>query len=63
MGLPALLPREPSHVLTAMGRSEQEAYSTLRISLGRFTTEGDIEIAGKRITEEVEKLRKSMPAF
>lgn len=54
---------EPSHVLTAMGRNEQEAYNTLRISLGRFTTEEDIEIAGKRIIEEVVKLRKSMPVF
>jgi len=54
---------EPSHVLMAMGRSAQEAYNTLRISLGRFTTEEDVDIAAKRIKEEVEKLRKSMPVF
>ncbi|SKB62670.1 cysteine desulfurase [Parapedobacter luteus] len=54
---------EPSHVLIAMGRSEQEAYSTLRISLGRFTTDEDVHIAAERIKEEVEKLRKSMPVF
>jgi cysteine desulfurase len=36
---------EPSHVLRSMGRSNEEAYSSIRFSLGRFTTREDIENA------------------
>ncbi|MGB9606230.1 MAG: aminotransferase class V-fold PLP-dependent enzyme, partial [Bryobacteraceae bacterium] len=36
---------EPSHVLTAMGLSRAEARSTVRVSLGRFTTLADVEHA------------------
>lgn len=42
---------EPSHVLQAMGRSPEMANSSLRFSLGKFTTEEEIEIAGKKIPE------------
>jgi cysteine desulfurase len=38
--------KTPSHVLKAMGVSDQLAQSTLRITLGRFTSESDIECAG-----------------
>jgi len=34
---------EPSHVLLAMGRSEQEARSALRFTLGRTSTDGDVD--------------------
>jgi cysteine desulfurase len=34
---------EPSHVLTAMGLKEKDAYSSIRFSLGRFTTGDEIE--------------------
>lgn len=48
---------EPSHVLMAMGLSAQEAYSSLRISLGRFTSKEDITETCKQIQRVVENLR------
>jgi len=48
---------EPSHVLTAMGLSEQEAYSSLRVSLGRFTNLSQITEAKSRITNQIKSLR------
>jgi cysteine desulfurase len=48
---------EPSHVLTAIGLSRQEAYSTLRIGLGRFTMESELDYAAKRIAEAVDRIR------
>lgn len=47
----------PSHVLLALGMTEDAARSTLRFSLGRFTTEEDIRFAVKEITAAVKKLR------
>jgi cysteine desulfurase len=41
---------EPSHVLTAIGLSRENANSTVRISLGRFTRDIDIEISTKSLT-------------
>lgn len=48
---------EPSHVLLAIGLSRQEAYSTIRIGLGRFTTEAEIGQAATQISEAVERLK------
>ncbi len=50
---------KPSHVLRAMGRSDTEAQATLRISLGRFTTEADIDYALTELIAAVERLRRS----
>jgi cysteine desulfurase len=48
---------EPSHVLTAIGLTRKEASETLRIGLGRFTRETDVEYAAARIIETVFRIR------
>jgi cysteine desulfurase len=48
---------KPSHVLLAMGMSEQNAYSSLRLSLGRGNTEEQIEYTVQQISNLVAKLR------
>ncbi len=50
---------EPSHVLTAMGVARDVAYASLRFSLGRFTTEEDIEQAIEIVSREVAKQREN----
>lgn len=49
---------EPSHVLLAMGLSEEEARSSLRFSLGRFTDPADIDAAIGICRQAVERLRR-----
>ena len=48
---------EASHVLTGMGLSDALASSSLRFSVGRFTTEAEIGLAAARVVAEVERLR------
>ncbi|HEX2585168.1 MAG TPA: aminotransferase class V-fold PLP-dependent enzyme [Steroidobacteraceae bacterium] len=48
---------EASYVLRALGRSDQQAQSSLRFSLGRFTTEQDIDVAIHAVSREVSRLR------
>ncbi len=50
---------EPSHVLTAMGLSESLARAAVRFSVGRFTTEEEIDYVLKEIPPIVERLRKA----
>jgi cysteine desulfurase len=49
--------REPSYVLRALGRSSELAQSSLRLSLGRFTTAADVDAAATAIGAEVSRLR------
>jgi len=54
---------EPSYVLRALGRSDELAHSSLRISIGRFTTIEEIDYAVKKIREAVHKLRELSPLW
>jgi cysteine desulfurase len=53
--------REPSYVLRALGRDARLAESSLRFSLGRFSTEDDVEAAILAVTREVVRLRHLSP--
>lgn len=54
---------EPSYVLRALGVSEENAHSSLRIGIGRFTTEQEIDYATEKIIASVEKLRNLSPLW
>ena len=49
---------EPSHVLLAMGQTEERARSSIRFSLGRTTTEEDIDEVIDIIAETVDRVRR-----
>jgi cysteine desulfurase len=57
----ASMTAEPSYVLRALGRSDRLAQSSLRLSLGRFTTRAEVETAAARIRTEVLRLRSIGP--
>ena len=48
---------EPSHVLTAIGLSREDAGSTLRIGIGRFTMDHELQYAGSSIADVVQRIR------
>ncbi|MCL1960297.1 MAG: aminotransferase class V-fold PLP-dependent enzyme, partial [Desulfovibrionaceae bacterium] len=54
---------EPSYVLRALGRSDELAHSSLRITIGRFTTEQDIDYAIRTIRDNVARLRELSPLW
>ncbi|MDI9332635.1 MAG: IscS subfamily cysteine desulfurase [Alphaproteobacteria bacterium] len=54
---------EPSYVLRALGRSDELAHSSLRMTIGRFTTEADINYAVQTISENVARLRELSPLW
>lgn len=54
---------EPSYVLRAIGVSEDMAHTSLRIGLGRFTTDEEVEYAISLIGKEVSRLREMSPLW
>jgi len=53
----------PSHVLAAMGLGDDEAYASIRFSLGRFTTEAEIDAAIEQVKKAIEELRSRNPQW
>jgi cysteine desulfurase len=54
---------EPSYVLRALGRSDELAHSSIRFSIGRFTTEEDIDYTIKLMKSKIGKLRELSPLW
>jgi len=54
---------EPSYVLRALGRSDELAHSSIRFSVGRFTTEQDVDFTVALLREKVAKLREMSPLW
>jgi cysteine desulfurase len=54
---------EPSYVLRALGRSDELAHSSIRFSIGRFTTEQEIDYAMALLKEKIGKLRELSPLW
>ena len=54
---------EPSYVLRALGRNDELAHSSIRFSLGRFTTEEEIDFAISKIAGNIAKLRELSPLW
>ncbi|WP_179952437.1 IscS subfamily cysteine desulfurase [Methylocaldum marinum] len=54
---------EPSYVLRALGRSDELAHSSIRFTLGRFTTEDEVDFAISLIKQKVDRLRDLSPLW
>ena len=54
---------EPSYVLKALGRNDELAHSSIRFSIGRFTTEADIDYVISLLKNKIEKLRELSPLW
>jgi cysteine desulfurase len=54
---------EPSHVLMALGLAPEDARATLRLSLGRQSTEAEVDYALEIIPSVIERLRKLSPTY
>ena len=54
---------EPSYVLRALGREDELAHSSIRFSIGRFTTPAEVDYVVSRIREQVARLRELSPLW
>jgi len=54
---------EPSYVLKALGRNDELAHSSIRFSIGRFTTEQEVDYAIQLLKEKIAKLRELSPLW
>ncbi len=54
---------EPSYVLRALGRSDELAHSSIRFSIGRYTTEADVDFTISLLKDKVAKLREMSPLW
>ncbi|MEI2415050.1 IscS subfamily cysteine desulfurase [Orrella sp. JC864] len=54
---------EPSYVLRALGRNDELAHSSIRFTIGRFTTEQEIDFAAQLLASRVGKLREMSPLW
>ncbi len=54
---------EPSYVLRALGRSDELAHSSIRFSIGRFTTIADVDYTVELMKSKIEKLRELSPLW
>ena len=54
---------EPSYVLRALGRSDELAHSSLRMTIGRFTTQQEIDYAVEVLQDRVARLRELSPLW
>ncbi|MGU9951447.1 MAG: IscS subfamily cysteine desulfurase [Gammaproteobacteria bacterium WSBS_2016_MAG_OTU1] len=54
---------EPSYVLRALGRNDELAHSSIRFSIGRFTTEEEIDFLIKLLHEKIDRLRELSPLW
>lgn len=54
---------EPSYVLRALGRSDELAHSSIRFTMGRFTTEEEVDYTAKTVRAAVQKLRDLSPLW
>jgi cysteine desulfurase len=54
---------EPSYVLRALGRSDELAHSSLRFTMGRFTTEEEVDYVIEQVRQQVERLRELSPLW
>jgi cysteine desulfurase len=54
---------EPSYVLRALGADDEMAHSSIRFGIGRFTTEGEVDLAVDLLEKHVKRLRDMSPLW